>query len=60
VTLRTTDFKASSAGTVSPSSFTLAQGQSRTVTVRTTAPANEATADSLVLAGRFGRPPRCR
>jgi hypothetical protein len=55
VNLRTVDQRASSAGSVSPSSFTLAQGQSRTVTVRTTAPANEATADSLVLTGRFGQ-----
>jgi hypothetical protein len=55
VQLRTTDFQASSAGSVSPASFTLAQGASRTVTVRTTAPANEATADSLVLTGRFGQ-----
>jgi len=55
VTLRTTDYRASSAGTVSPSSFTLPQGASRTVTVRTTAPSNEATADSLVLTGRFGQ-----
>jgi hypothetical protein len=55
VTLRTTDFRATSAGSVSPSSFTLAQGQSRTVTTKTTAPASEATADSVVFSGRFGQ-----
>lgn len=55
VQLRTTDFQASSAGSVSPSSFTLSQGASRTVTVRATAPANEASADSLLFTGRFGQ-----
>jgi len=55
VTLRTTDFRASSAGSVSPSSFVLTQGASRTITVRTTAPASEARADSLVFTGRFGQ-----
>ena len=55
VTLRTTDYVASSAGSVSPASFTLPQGGSRTLTVRTTAPANSATASSLILTGRFGQ-----
>jgi len=53
VTLRTSEIAAATAGTVSPASFTLAQGESRTVTVRTTAPAQQATASSLVLTGRF-------
>jgi hypothetical protein len=55
VTLRTTDYVASSAGSVSPASFTLPPGGSRTLTVRTTAPANSAIASSLILTGRFGQ-----
>ncbi len=55
VTLRTTDYAASSAGSVSPDSFTLAQGESRTLTIRTKAPVAQAVASSLVLTGRFGQ-----
>jgi hypothetical protein len=55
VSLRTTDLQATSAGSVSPSSFTLAPGASRTVTVRTTAPASDATADSIVFTGQAGQ-----
>lgn len=54
VNLAQTFYKAGSAGTVSPSSFTLDSGQSQRVTVRTTAPAVGASASSLVLTGRFG------
>ena len=53
VMLRTNEIAATSGGTVSPATFSLAQGESRTVTVTTTAPAQQATATSLVLAGRF-------
>jgi hypothetical protein len=51
VRLRTTDFRPSSAGTVTPSSFTLGSGASRRVTIRTKAPSAEATASSLVVNG---------
>jgi hypothetical protein len=55
VNLAATFYKATSAGTVSPSSFMLASGQSQRVTVRTTAPDVAASASSLVLTGRFGQ-----
>ncbi len=55
VSLRTTDLVATSAGTVSPSSFTLPQGGTRLVTVITRAPRSGARADSIVLTGRFGQ-----
>jgi hypothetical protein len=51
VRLRTTDFRTSSAGSVTPSNFTLGSGASRWVTIRTRAPGNEATASSLVING---------
>jgi Subtilase family len=51
VLLRTTDFRASSAGSVTPSNFTLASGAHRVVTIRTKAPSAEAAASSLVVDG---------
>ncbi len=55
VSLRTTDYVASSAGTVTPSSVTLPQGGSQVLAVTTKAPASGAQASSLVLTGRFGQ-----
>jgi hypothetical protein len=51
VRLRTTDFRTSSAGSVTPSSFTLGSGASRHVTIRTKAPSSDASASSLVVRG---------
>jgi hypothetical protein len=51
VLLRTTSFRASSAGSVTPSHFTLASGASRRVTIRTKAPNAEATASALLVNG---------
>jgi hypothetical protein len=51
VLLRTTAFRASPAGSVTPSRFTLASGASRRVSIRTRAPSAEATASALVVRG---------
>jgi hypothetical protein len=56
VRLRTTDFRPSSAGSVTPSSFSLASGASRRVTIKTKAPNAEATASSLVINGSKSAP----
>ncbi|SDJ05197.1 Serine protease, subtilisin family [Frankineae bacterium MT45] len=54
-TLTTTSYQAGSAGQVSPSSFSLAAGQSRTLTVTTHSPRTTTAASSLVLTGAFGQ-----
>ncbi|WP_375486105.1 S8 family serine peptidase [uncultured Jatrophihabitans sp.] len=54
ISLRTTYFTATSAGSVSPASATIPQGGSQKFRVTTTVPANEAAASSLVFTHRFG------
>ncbi len=54
INLITTDYRATSAGTVSPTSAVIPQGGSTRFTVTTTVPAGEASAASLVLSHRFG------
>ena len=51
VPLRVTSTRARSAGTVTPATFSLAAGASRTLSVTTTAPRSGSTAASLVLSG---------
>ena len=55
VTLDSTTYTASAAGTVSPSSFSLAPGASQLLRVDTTAPASGSSASSVVLTAGFGQ-----
>lgn len=55
ISLRTTYYKATTAGSVSPASVTIPQGGSHKFTFTTTAPSSEAAASSLVFAHRSGR-----
>ena len=54
ISLITTDYHATSAGTVTPASVSIPPGGSQTFDVTTTVPANEASAASVVFAHRSG------
>lgn len=55
VTLDSTSYTASAAGTVSPSNFSLAPGASQLLRIDTTAPVSGSSASSVVLTAGFGQ-----
>ncbi|MCW2539362.1 MAG: Serine protease, in family [Frankiales bacterium] len=55
VVLNNTEYRATKSGTVTPSTFTLAAGAKRRLTIRSTTPAQASNASSLVLTGRSGK-----